>query len=309
MITDEQAAFYRENGYLVVRNVLDADTLATIHRLVDESLAGARGLTDHTDVFDLDATHTPDAPRVRRIKAPDAVDPFFHDLIRRPEIVAVATRLLGPNVRLQSSKINMKEAGYGIPVEWHQDWAFYPHTNDDVLAFGFLLDDADADNGAMQVIPGSHRGPVHDHHRDGHFVGAINLETSEPDVSAAVPLSGRAGDMTVHHCRTVHGSPANVSDRSRRFLLYELLAADAWPLLGMHAYSGDYDVYRSRIIAGEDTSRPRTVTLPSQIPLPPGHHPGSIFESQRSMGRRSFERPIGRRPTEHCSDGRSERTP
>ena len=47
----------------------------------------------------------------------------------------------------------MKSAGYGSPVEWHQDWAFYPHTNDDVLATGIYLDDCDMDNGPLLVCP------------------------------------------------------------------------------------------------------------------------------------------------------------
>ena len=45
-----------------------------------------------------------------------------------------------------AGKINMKSAGFGSPVEWHQDWAFYPHTNQNVLAVGILLDDMNSDN-------------------------------------------------------------------------------------------------------------------------------------------------------------------
>ena len=52
----------------------------------------------------------------------------------------------------------MKSAQYGSPVEWHQDWAFYPHTNDDMLAIGVLLDDCDLANGPMLVTPGTHIG-------------------------------------------------------------------------------------------------------------------------------------------------------
>ena len=62
--------------------------------------------------------------------------------------------LLGPSIRLQTSKLNLKSAGYGAPVEWHQDWAYYPYTNQDVLAMGVLLDDFTEDNGAMMVVPG-----------------------------------------------------------------------------------------------------------------------------------------------------------
>ena len=67
---------------------------------------------------------------------------FFQALVREPKIVAILQQLLGPSVRLYGGKLNMKSASYGSPVEWHQDWAFYPHTNDDLLAVGISLDDS-----------------------------------------------------------------------------------------------------------------------------------------------------------------------
>ena len=78
--------------------------------------------------------------------------------MRHPALIDILTTLIGPGVRFQTSKLNMKSAGYGAAVEWHQDWAFYPHTNDDLLAVGVMLDDVEDINGPMQVIPGSHRG-------------------------------------------------------------------------------------------------------------------------------------------------------
>ena len=50
------------------------------------------------------------------------------------------SQLIGPNLRTNGNKLNLKYSSFGSPVEWHQDWAFYPHTNDDVLAVGMLLD-------------------------------------------------------------------------------------------------------------------------------------------------------------------------
>ncbi|MEA2855102.1 MAG: hypothetical protein QOE02_5123, partial [Rhodospirillaceae bacterium] len=82
----------------------------------------------------------------------------------------------------------MKSAGYGSPVEWHQDWAFYPHTNDDVLATGIYLDDCDIDNGPLMVLPGTHRGPTFDHHAQGRFCGAMNPADCDLDFAKAVPL-------------------------------------------------------------------------------------------------------------------------
>ena len=64
----------------------------------------------------------------------------------------------------------MKCAGFGAPVEWHQDWAFYPHTNDNLAAVGVMFDDMAMENGPLMIIPGSHKGPTFDHHADGHVL-------------------------------------------------------------------------------------------------------------------------------------------
>ena len=61
----------------------------------------------------------------------------------------------------------MKNPGHGSAVEWHQDWAFYPHTNDDLLEVGIALSDMTEENGALLVVPGSHKGKTWDHHQDG----------------------------------------------------------------------------------------------------------------------------------------------
>jgi ectoine hydroxylase-related dioxygenase (phytanoyl-CoA dioxygenase family) len=96
-----------------------------------------------------------------------------------------------------------------------------------------MLDDVGEDNGPMLVIPGSHRGPIYDHHGpDGRFCGAIDPAACGLDLSLAVPCLGKAGSITVHHARLVHSSATNLSAKERRFLLFQYRAADAWPLLG-----------------------------------------------------------------------------
>jgi len=92
----------------------------------------------------------------------------------------ILARLLGADIRMhKGGKINIKAGGHGAPVEWHQDWAFYPHTNDDVLAIGLLLDDVGSDNAPLLVLPGTHTGPTFDHHSDGAFCGAMDPAASE----------------------------------------------------------------------------------------------------------------------------------
>ncbi len=284
MLSNREVEQYRDLGYLVVPDVLDAPLLAELRRTVDGIVADAAKVATHTDVYDLEDSHTAENPRVRRIKTPHKHFPFFAQLIRNPRITAIMAQLLGPDIRLHGSKLNMKSAGYGAAVEWHQDWAFYPHTNDDVLATGLYLDDCGLENGPLLVVPGTHKGPVYDHHTDGYFVGAMYPEIEGLDYSKAVPLMGKAGSMTIHHVRLVHGSALNTSAQPRRLLLHEYVAADAWPLMGV----SNFEEFNSRVVLGKPTIEPRLSSVPVRMPLPPAPFQGSIYENQRTAAKRFF---------------------
>ena len=103
MLPQSEIRFYRDNGYLIIPNVLDPAELAALRVEVARILEGAAGLAASNEVFDLEETHTPDAPRVRRIKSPHKVSRHFWDLIRGPRMIEVLTSLLGPDVRLQNA--------------------------------------------------------------------------------------------------------------------------------------------------------------------------------------------------------------
>jgi phytanoyl-CoA hydroxylase len=286
VISDRDVAFYRQNGYLLVENVLDRSTRARMKEVITELVAKAKGVAQHNDVYDLEPTHTPEAPRVRRIKKPHVVNPIFWDFAKSPTLLEVVTKLLGPNIRLHGSKLNMKDPKYGSPVEWHQDWAFYPHTNDDLLAIGVMLDDVELENGPLMVLPGTHKGPVHDHHADGRFCGAIDPLGVKLPYDQAVAVTGKAGSASFHHVRLVHGSAQNTSDRPRQLLLYECGAADAWPLVNFTTF----EEFEGRMLCGESTIEPRVEKVPMRMPFPPALNPGSIYENQTSSQRRYFER-------------------
>src|SRR3981189_3260106 len=140
MISEQDVQAYRRDGVIVVPDVLDAATLTQMRSVIAELVAGAANTLEHTDVYDLEPGHPAESPRVRRIKTPHRVHALFNDIVRSPAVLDILKKLIGPNLRLHGSKLNMKSARYGSPGEWHQDWAFYPHTNDDILAIGVLLD-------------------------------------------------------------------------------------------------------------------------------------------------------------------------
>lgn len=288
MISDKEIGFYNENGYLVVENVIPPQELAALRSEIDTIVAKAAEVSENNEIYDLEDSHSSSHPRVRRIKSPERWIAAADKLKASANIVSVLTRLMGPAVRFQVGKLNMKAASYGAPVEWHQDWAFYPHTNQNLLAAGIMLDDMTPDNGPLMVIPGSHKGPIYSHHdADGYFCGAIDLNDCDIDFAKkAVALTGPAGSVSFHHVRTVHGSATNRSSKPRRLLLFQYTAVDAWPLVQTVDNISDYD---NMIVAGEPTLQPRLEAVPVRLPLPPAPYQGSIYENQRTSSRRYFE--------------------
>lgn len=286
MLTERQLAAYRDDGFIVVPNVFSAAEVADLRAVTDEFVASSTKVAANDEIYDLEDTHGAAEPRVRRIKAPHAHHDVYQRASRHPVVVAILEELWG-TVRFDTGKLNMKSAGFGSPIEWHQDWAFYPHTNDDLAAVGIMLDDFTPENGPMMVIPGSHRGPIFDHHGpDGRFCGAMDPNDPGVDYAKAVPCLGRAGSITIHHVRAVHGSATNLSGRERRFLLYQYRAADAWPLLGLKE---GLEKFNDQLLVGEPSLAPRLADLPVRMPLPPAAFQGSIYENQRTTGRRFFE--------------------
>ena len=262
---------------------------AITYGLIDQS----RSVTESDDRFDLDRGHSAETPRLTRIKLPHKQDPYYWEILTQSKVTEVLTDLLGPDTFLNTAKLNTKAPGGGAAVEWHQDWAFYPATNDSLLAFGLMLEDVTEDNGPLLVIPGSHKGPVLSHHNDGVFCGAIDPEDPLFEPEKAVTLTGKAGDMTVHHVRILHGSAPNVSDRARMILFYECVAADAWPLLGGSSYIHSlgqrafWDDLQDRMITGKPCLTPRLEQVPVLLPLPPAKDNSSIFKTQESGGAKS----------------------
>ncbi len=289
ILNSRQIAFYRDNGYLILEGQVPMALIEQVRTEIARFAEMARGMTASDDRIDLEDSHRPEAPRIRRVKLPHTQSAVIDALMRSDHILAPVRDLIGPDLRLQTTKLNMKSAGYGAAVEWHQDWAFYPYTNDDVLAVGVLIDDMGPENGPLMVFPGTHRGDLYQHHHDGVFVGAMDLEASGLDMAGAVPLAGPAGSISIHHARIVHGSAVNRSTRDRRILFYEMMAADAFPVVGGRGKWEGIEEFDSRLLCGRPTLEPRVVPCPMRIAFPDPPSQGSIYEVQKAMGKRSFE--------------------
>lgn len=225
MLGQSEVDRYKSEGFCISPNFLLETEVSDLLNEVDVICRGAT-LADHDrSRIEMEPNQSPEGAKVRRIYEPCTYYDRFRELAGTASAVKTMVQLLGPDVLYFSSKINIKASEIGSVVEWHQDMAFGPLTNRSVVAVLIYLDDADTENGCLQVIPGHHR--MLDHSHDGYFQGRI---TERLDTSKAIPLEGKRGTAIFFNGLAPHASAVNTSSRPRRTLILGYRAADAFPI-------------------------------------------------------------------------------
>ena len=279
MLTQAQIDEYDNRGFLAVENVLTPTEVQELRDVTDDFVDKSRAFTEHTPVFDLESDHTAESPKLRRLVNPASNHEVYDRTLRHNDILDIVSQLVKTEaVRTNGNKLNMKASDLGSPVEWHQDWAFYPHTNDDLLAVGVAIDDMTRENGCLLVIPESHKGKIYDHHQDGRFVGAV----TEPDFdeSSAEAIEIVAGGVSIHHVRTLHASMPNTSSNPRRLFLLMYCSGDSYSLTETPGQIREWDTHEASFLRGSASQDVRVEACPVRLPLPGPLKPGSIFENQ-----------------------------
>ena len=139
-----------------------------------------------------------------------------------PTILDSIEKLIGPNVFLLATHF-FNKYGEGdqaeVFVAWHQDVTFWGLEPPMAVTAWYAVDDSDAENGCMQVIPGTHVSGVVEHgkaQQAGNLL-SINQEVhvSPEQAASAVDLPLHAGQVSIHDGTLIHGSLPNRSDRRR----------------------------------------------------------------------------------------------
>ena len=286
-LSDEQIAHYRREGYVVVEALLGPDDLApveaTIRALADRAASGQ----DLSQVLELEPEKIDGRPIPRRIYNPYDQDESFRRLATDPRVLDRIESLIGPNFNLQHSKLNMKPARVGSPVEWHQDLAYFPHTNDDLVTTLIYLDDATVENGCLQVLARHHHHFFDHCGPDGAFLGMIREDLATGQFGRPVPLAAPAGSVIFMHCITPHSSLPNRSDRPRRTLIFEYRAADSFPIwYGEQTAAAEA---RWRPIRGRASRVARFGGPPPLVPTAAKY--ASLYELQARSKARAHEEP------------------
>jgi ectoine hydroxylase-related dioxygenase (phytanoyl-CoA dioxygenase family) len=220
-LSAQQIEQYWQDGYAIVDGLFSPEEVAELRLAADDpaikrSLKSS-GADEHiVHLLEITCKH-----------------PAFRELARDTRITSLVAQLVGPDVQLQHSKLATKppkkDAG---AFAWHQDFAYFPHTNTDLLAVMVMLDDATPQNGCMSVVKRSHKAGLLNHQNDeGWFMGYCQEKQHwEQHPENVVPLMPKAGGISIHHCLTLHSSPGNISGAPRRGVVFQYRAADAYQL-------------------------------------------------------------------------------
>jgi ectoine hydroxylase-related dioxygenase (phytanoyl-CoA dioxygenase family) len=280
VLTQAQRESYFESGYLLVESVIGRDWLDRLNAVVDGYVEQSRGLERSDGVIDLEPGHSAERPRPRRIAQPVNHHPIFWEFASESILGDMVADLLGPDVKFHHANLNFKWSGGGQEVSWHQDIPFFPHTNYSMLNIGTYLVDVDQAMAPLKVIPGSHEGPIYSHYdADEKWVGSIGAaDVARLGTERAVPLAGPAGSCTIHHCRAVHASEPNHSDRPRPLLINSYSSADAFAYTAFPRPSR----YNNAIVRGRAATHAHLDPEPCRLPPDWSRTPyTSIFALQK----------------------------
>ena len=227
-LTEEQLAFYAENGYLSHVKLLDEEQIAILREQLKDIMDP--GHPGHHLFYEFHSNESSDTDTVLFHSLGHwRISPGFHDILWNPRFVVAASQLLGTkSVRFWHDQLFYKPPRHGGVVAWHQDYSYWTRTIPlQHLTCWVGLDDATAENGCLQYIPKSHKWELLERIELAGEMDSLRallspdqLRQYENKVAVEMP----AGYGTFHHPRMVHGSYANTSDRPRRAFVLNVFA-------------------------------------------------------------------------------------
>lgn len=213
-LSDEQVAFYRENGYVSGVKMLTDEQVESLREELSELM------NPHPLFYEYHSNESKDPAKiVFHALGAWRIGQGFHDLLWNPAFTMPASQLLEGAVRFWHDQLFCKPARHGGVVAWHQDYSYWTRTRPLAhLTCWIGLDDSTKDNGCVHYIPKSHTWP------DLPITGltgdmdAIQSVLSDEQKKQFIPVAIelRKGEASFHHPRMIHGSFANTTANSRR---------------------------------------------------------------------------------------------
>ena len=233
----ENVAFYRENGYVLIKGLLSRAEAADFRRECHELAERLQRQRDIEATWGSARDLNKSGKKTVLLHCHDVqfYSAAFSKLIVDDRLTEAASQIMDtPNVQLHHNKMFIKPPENGSPFPLHQDQPFFPHAKDSMIAAIIHFDDAPVEKGCVRVLPGSYKlGPL-PHIEQGGW----HLSTDTYPIESAVACPAEAGDVLFFSYLTVHGSGVNVSNEARTTLLVQMRDPTDLPLIKTHESRG-----------------------------------------------------------------------
>lgn len=241
-VTAAQRAQYETDGYYIARNLLGPEKIQILkHEITSVLHHGKEGL--NFDNRRMDGKSIQGAGMYRKLALLGRRNPLVWQIYyAHPHVLDINRAFLGDEVFLWFDSIFTKPARIGEATPWHQDiglWTNNPAQRTRIphytraLTIWMAIDKADRTNGCLQVVPGSHKGPVVPHIT---YDDSIHPELPRDQVQnlPVHHIELEAGDAIVWHAHLWHYSPINPSDRNRLGIAQVTLSQEDALTAGIH---------------------------------------------------------------------------
>ena len=282
ILSQNQKKQFWTDGFLLVENAINDRQLENLKKTFLDWVNDSRNYkTDYGETmdgrprFDLQPGHSSDVPGLRRVQSPEEISEVFADVMRNGRSVDMCAELIGQGIRFHHGKVNSKLPGTATKVNFHQDFPFEPMTNDDMITCLLFIDDVTLENGPLEVVPGTHKGPLYSHWHNGTFTGSVSDEILAEHEDKIIRCTGKAGSVCLMHASLLHGSAPNLSNKSRTLYISTYYAEDAVELSPNHLPS----TLTHELVRGEASGRVRCSTYEMQLPEVPK---GTSFFAQQA---------------------------
>ena len=235
-LTAQQADQFDRDGFLILKDIFTAEE---VEALKAESAAMRNG---ERDLMDGSVITEPGSDEVRTIFKLPEQSVIFDRLARDRRLAGIARFLLGDEVYIHQSRLNYKPGFTGKEFYWHSDFETW-HAEDGMprmraVSASLLLTDNDPNNGALMLMPGSHKtfiGCAGETPDDNHKTSLKAQEVGTPSHEALSRLArengiesatGPAGTLVLFDCNTMHGSNSNITPfaRSNAFFVFNAVS-------------------------------------------------------------------------------------
>ncbi|MCO7968624.1 phytanoyl-CoA dioxygenase family protein [Escherichia fergusonii] len=273
MIAQWQIEQFHQQGFLVVEDVLTTEEITALQVDFDGWVEQSRqhqqpwGETlDGRPRFDLEDDHSAAHPSLRRVTSPTEISSVYQHAALHSRMATIAGQLIGGSgTRFHHSKINSKLPHTATKVKWHQDFLFTPHSNDDIITALLMVSEVTPENGPLNVVPGSHQGPLYSHWQNERFTGAVEQQIEHAHCQQPTACYGPPGSVCFMHTRLLHASSPNETDMPRTLFIAVYAAEDALPF-------GDNplpSIHAGQIVAGEESGLIRSSDNQFRLPQKP----------------------------------------